>query len=257
MTGSVRLETNSGVATVQLDNVRHRNAMTYEMYQALPEMFEQIAADDSIRVVILRGAGTAAFSAGGDITEFSELRAPGEPARAYNRAVLGAERAIEACDLPTIAMIHGACVGGGCGLALAADLRIADTSLRMGITSARMGLAFGFESVRRLVDAVGRGTAARMLFSAVLLEADEARSERLVDLVYPVEQLEASTLELAHRIAGNSPVSVGSAKRFLRQIAQGTREESSEASRERDASFDSADYREGVTAFLERRSPKF
>lgn len=244
------------VATVALDNPRRRNAMTLDMYLQVPQIIAQVVADPRARVVVLRGGGDTAFSAGGDLTEFTTVRAPGESARRYNEAVLAAERSIERCPLPVIAAIQGSCVGGGCGLALAADVRIADPTAVFAVPAARLGLVFGLESVRRLVDTVGRAHAAGILFEAASIDATEALRIGLVNEVR-VSGFDQRVDDLARTVALLSSTSIQGAKRFLSAISTGQRVDDDVSVSIRAQSFSGADYHEGVRAFLERRAPQF
>ncbi|PJJ61502.1 enoyl-CoA hydratase/isomerase family protein [Compostimonas suwonensis] len=257
MTGTVRSVVDRGIATIEIDNRPVRNALDLGMYRLIARTIDGLSGDGRVRVVVVRGAGEEAFSAGGDISEFRETRAPGAPAISYNAAVATAERALESCPVPVIAQIHGACVGGGCGIALACDLRIADTRLRIGVTAARIGLVYGLESTRRLVDAVGRVRATRMLVTARLLTADEALSAGLVDEIHAPAALEGAVRTIAAEIASLSSTSIRGAKSMLRELAKGVREETPETVEVRNASFSGDDYVEGVQAFLARRAPRF
>ena len=139
-----------GIATVILNKPDSHNAISLEMYRRIPQVFAELDADPAIKVIVVRGAGTRSFASGADITEFEQVRGNGASAKAYNEQVAAAEHAVEGATKPTIAMVHGYCIGGGCGLALACDIRFADERSRFGITPAKLGLVYSLESTKRL-----------------------------------------------------------------------------------------------------------
>ena len=247
------------VSTVTLNRPEQRNAISYQMWLELADVFRQLDGDTETRVVVLRGAGDAAFSAGADIKDFEAHRGDGARAREYAAAAEGALLFLASCSRPTIAMIQGYCVGGGCELAIFADMRIAATGSKFGIPAARLGIVLGHREVRRLVALVGPGAAMHMLLSARTLEADEALRIGLVDAVVPVAELEGHIYALAEEIAGLAPLSHAGHKRVLASVLEDPSLVSL-SEEERDApfrAFDSEGYREGVRAFLEKRKPRF
>jgi enoyl-CoA hydratase/carnithine racemase len=153
------------VATLVLNRPDSHNAINLGMYQALPGVLAEIDADRSVKVLVVRGAGRRAFASGADISEFKQVRADAESAKEYNARVAAAEQALEGMSKPTIAMVHGYCIGGGCGLALACDLRFADEQASFAITPAKLGLVYSLESTKRLVDLVGPAQAKWVLMS--------------------------------------------------------------------------------------------
>ncbi|MDP3064149.1 MAG: enoyl-CoA hydratase-related protein [Chloroflexota bacterium] len=255
----IQLARRDSVTTVTLNRPEQRNAISYAMWLELADVFRQLDGDPETRVVVLRGAGEAAFSAGADIKDFEAHRSDGAKARQYSAAAEGAMQALAACSRPTIAMIQGYCVGGGCELALFADMRVAATGSKFGIPAARLGIVLGHREVRRLVALVGLGAAMHMLLIARTMSADEALRIGLVDAVVPVAELEGHTYALAEEIAGLAPLSHAGHKRVLASVLKDPSLAGLSAE-ERDApfrAFDSEDYREGVRAFLEKRKPRF
>ncbi|MGH3348951.1 MAG: enoyl-CoA hydratase-related protein, partial [Nocardioides sp.] len=233
------------------------NAIRLGMYEALPGLLAEIDADRSVKVLVVRGAGSKAFASGADISEFREVRANAESARSYNLRVEAAERALEGLSKPAIAMVHGHCIGGGCGLALACDLRFADENAGFAITPAKLGLVYSLESTRRLVSVVGTAQAKWILMSGQRVDAQRALQIGLADEVAAADDLEKLTYEFAELLCTRAQYSVRAAKRIVARIAGGQTEDDDETRELRNSSFDTDDYAEGVRAFLEKRRPSF
>ncbi len=246
-----------GTATVVLDRPQARNAITLEMYEALPGIVADLDVDPEVKVVVVRGAGAAAFAAGADIKEFRQVRADSTSARSYNERVAAAEGALAALSKPTVAMVHGYCIGGGCGLALACDLRLADDQARFGITPAKLGLVYSLESTKRLVDVVGPARAKWILMTGLQVPAEEALRIGLVERVVPADGLEDETAELVRLLSTRAQFSVRATKTVIGRILAGQTVDDAETTGLRTSSFDTDDYAEGVQAFLERRDPVF
>lgn len=251
------LQRSDGVATLTINREKVRNAISFEMFQRLPGLVAEVAADDQVKVLVVRGTGTRAFAAGADISEFQTLRADSAGARIYNEAVAGAEQALSSLPKPTIAMVHGFCIGGGCGVALACDIRLTDTNGKFGITPARLGLVYGLESTKRLIDVVGPAEARYILFSGRHVDAERALRTGLVNEVHAPDELEAATYTLAGEICERAQISVRSTKEIVALVLAGQTVDSEHTVDLRNSSFDSADYAEGVRAFLEKRQPRF
>jgi enoyl-CoA hydratase/carnithine racemase len=245
------------IATLTLNRPHARNAISFEMYKSLPGLLSEVEADIDIKVLIVRGAGEAAFAAGADIKEFRTLRADGAGARIYNAAVALAEHSIAGLSKPTIAMVHGFCIGGGCGLALACDFRIADTKSAFGITPARLGLVYSLESTKRLIDVVGPAEASFILFSGRHVDAARALRTGLANELHEPEDLVAATFALASEISQRAPLSLRRTKEIIQLIQMGQVSDDAHTIKLRNSSFDSLDYSEGVAAFLEKRPAKF
>jgi enoyl-CoA hydratase/carnithine racemase len=245
------------VATLRLNRPDSHNAIRLEMYEALPGLLKEIDADRSVKVLVVRGAGRKAFASGADISEFREVRANAESARSYNERVAAAERALEGLTKPTIAMVHGYCIGGGCGLALACDLRFADENARFAITPAKLGLVYSLESTKRLVDAVGAAQAKWILMSGRHVDARRAHQIGLADEVVPTDDLERLTYEFAELLCGRAQFSIRATKQIVGRIQAGQTEDDEESRELRNSSFDTEDYAEGVSAFLDKRRPQF
>jgi enoyl-CoA hydratase/carnithine racemase len=250
---------NKDVATLVLNRPDSHNAIRLGMYEALPDLLKELDADPTIKVIVFRGAGTKAFASGADISEFSEVRANKETAKSYNGRVAAAERAIEGTTKPTIAMIHGYCIGGGCGLALACDLRFADVRARFAITPAKLGLVYSLDSTKRLVDTVGASRAKWILMSGEQIKAERALQLGLVDELTAADgdELEQLTYGFAEVMCSRAQFSVRAAKAIVGRVLGGQTEDDDETRSIRDSSFDTEDYAEGVRAFLEKRPPQF
>ncbi|GAA0206873.1 enoyl-CoA hydratase-related protein [Saccharothrix mutabilis subsp. mutabilis] len=250
---TLRLDTSGPVATLTIDRPAKRNAMSYEMWSALPGLMAEVAAAPQVRVLVVRGGEH--FSAGADISEFSTLRAGAAGAARYSEAVHNGERAIASLGKPTIAAVDGFCVGGGCEIALACDLRIASSGARFGITPAKLGIVYNFTSTKQLVDVVGPAWAKQILFSGELIDAATALRIGLVNEVH--EDLDARVKELSEVIASRAQVSVRGAKQIVNRVTEGQVEEDAAVRALYDEAVHSAEYAEGVAAFLEKRTPRF
>jgi enoyl-CoA hydratase/carnithine racemase len=248
----LRLETAGPVATLTIDRPAKRNAMSFEMWSAIPGLLSSLGS--SARVLVIQGGEH--FSAGADISEFTTLRSGAEGATRYSDAVHAAERAIAMFDRPTIAVINGFCIGGGCEIALACDIRIAADDARFGITPAKLGIVYNFTSTKKLVEAVGPAWARQILFTGEIISASTALRIGLVNELHPAGELAGRAKELSSTIAGRSQVSLAGAKTIINMITDGRPEDSSVEDLYSSA-VQSADYAEGVRAFLEKRPPRF
>jgi enoyl-CoA hydratase/carnithine racemase len=246
------LETAGPVATLTIDRPAKRNAMSFEMWSAIPGLLASIPPD--ARVLVIQGGDH--FSAGADISEFESLRSGADGASRYGDVVHAAERAIALFDRPTIAVVNGVCVGGGCEIALACDTRIAADDARFGITPAKLGIVYSFTSTKRLVEAVGPAWARQILFTADILDAPTALRIGLVNELHPAAALADRARDLAATIASRSRVSLRGAKTIINRITDGLDEDPSVRALYVDA-VHSNDYAEGVRAFLEKRAPRF
>jgi len=239
-----------------IDNPARRNAVTLAMWQALPALVAALDAAPAVRVIVVRGAGEAAFVAGADIAEFETVRRDGPSAAAYEAANEAAFAALRAARKPTVAMIRGFCIGGGLGLAAAVDLRLAAADAQFAIPAARLGLAYPPAAIADIVRLVGPARAKELFFTARRLDAAEALAIGLVDQVIAVAELEAEAERLAATIADNAPLTLAAAKAAI-DVASGAVGDMARAAALAEACFGSADFAEGRAAFLERRRPRF
>ena len=259
MTDGIRLERRGSVATIIIDTPERRNAISYDGWLRLGRIARILAEDDDARVVVITGSGDEAFSAGADIKDFDKYRTDSEQARVYQAAFDAAVAAIESLAVPTVCKIKGYCVGGGCELTLAADVRVAADNARFGIPAARLGIVIGYEEMRRLVALVGPGRASYLLMSGRIVGVEEASSFGLVDRVIPLAEVDEYVAELAEEMSRLAPLSHSQHKQIMRRVTEAPLLDGLTAE-ERDlpfVNFDSADFDEGRRAFLERRSPVF
>ncbi len=246
----------SGIATVTLNRPGKRNAVSLAMWRRLGEIFAELGGREDVRVVILTGAG-GHFCAGADISEFSILRADSRSGRIYEAANEAASIALRDCRKPTIAAISGYGMGGGCALALASDLRVGDATTRMGIPAARLGIVYGELDCALLYRQVGLANAKRVLYSGRTFDAKDCAAIGLLDVVAADTALEGAHA-LAAEIADNAPLSLAGSKVVLEALATGsTQSRHAEIAAIIDGAMNSADYREGTRAFLEKRKPAF
>ena len=246
-----------GVAWLALRNRGRLNAVRYEMWEALAATVTELGDDPALRVLVLRGDGDEAFASGADITEFETRRKDAASAAVYERTTARAFAALGACERPIVAMIHGVCVGGGLAIAASADVRIAAADARFALPPARLGLGYHYDGVARLVGLVGPSAAADLIFSARQIDAEEARALGLVNQVVPRADLETVTARYAAGVAANAPLTIQAAKHAIAETQREGAPDVAAVERMIARCFESADYAEGVLAFLEKRRPRF
>ena len=257
-TDKLLVEVEDGIAVVTFNQPEKHNALSFSMQTALPPTLRSLQEDPAVRVVILTGAGDKAFISGADISEFGARRTSAEARAEFDRAGAESGAAWLGLEKPVIAMIRGYCMGGGLLTAMQADIRIAAEDSQFAIPAARLGVGYGFGGVQPLVALVGAGMAAEILFSARRLSAAEARQIGLVNRVVPVEDLRATTMELAQAIARNAPLTVAACKVAITQTRLSPeRRQLGHLAEMVEACFRSEDYREGQVAFAEKRTPRF
>lgn len=247
-----------GVGWLTFNQPEKRNALSLAMWDAIAMTAEDFAADPAVRVVVMKGAGGKAFVSGADISEFEKVRNDAAAEDEYNRRTSTAGEKLAALEKPLIAMIQGFCIGGGMGMALRADLRVASADSRFGIPAARLGVSYSQKAVERLVALVGPAKAKEVLFLGRHYSAADALAMGLVNQVVEPQELEATVMGMASEIARNAPLSIRASKATIDQVA------GDPAKRDRKvldvldrACFDSADYAEGRRAFMEKRPPVF
>ncbi len=253
---TLRLEKEGKIAHLLIDRPDKRNAFTQEMWELFPDLLADAMADDAVRVLMVHSSRKdSAFCAGADIGEFGTGSTDPEW-RARNQAAIGkVQHDLAQAEKPTIAVIDGDCIGGGCGIALACDMRIAGPAARFGITPAKLGLVYPLHDTKLLVDAIGPSQAKRILFTGQILPAEEALRIGLVTLM--ADDPYAESMALAETMATVSLHSQKMSKQIIRRILEGQADDDAESRALFDAAFESDDFREGVAAFLEKRKPEF
>ena len=258
MSGEIQVTRAASVATVALSNPAKLNALTVAMWRELAIVMHRLSADDELRCVVLRGAGTEAFAAGADIAEFASERNTAAQGKVYHRElVYGALRAVGECRHPTVAMIHGACAGGGLELACQCDLRLAGTSARFGVPINRLGFAIAWDELAALLPLVGRAVALEILVEGRMWSAEEAQAKGLLTRLVPDAELAAETAAAVQRIAAGAPLVARWHKQFIRRL---TPQPAPLSNAEIDANFDyfgTEDYRIGYDAFINKQKPRF
>jgi enoyl-CoA hydratase/carnithine racemase len=246
------------VGWITFNNPARRNAISLTMWEALLQIVRDFGSDESVRVIVLKGAGGKAFVSGADISEFEEKRATEADVKHYHDIAGEAGTRLQYVGKPTIAMIEGYCIGGGVSVALSCDVRIAAEGARFGVPAARLGLGYELDGVRKLVDVVGPAFAKEIFFTARQFTAQEALAMGLVNRVVEAERLESQVREYAAMIAANAPLTVASIKTIVGEYLK------DESARDEalcqqvvDRCFASEDYVEGRTAFMQKRTPAF
>ena len=256
MSDPVYMERDGAIVTVVLNSSEKLNAMSFCMWTRLGEIMRELDADESLRCVVLRGAGDKAFAAGADISEFETARTNSKVAKGYGDKIEGTMRAVQNSRHPTLAMIHGVCVGGGLEVASQCDLRICGESSRFGIPINKLGLVVGYGEMGALIDLVGRACALEILLEGRVFGAAEAKEKGLVNRVVADDKVEEEAMAAARRIAAGAPLVARWHKKFARRLADPRA--LTEAERDEGyACFDTEDYRIGFKAFLAKQKPKF
>jgi len=253
----LRITVEAPVGWLVIDHPERRNAVSLSMWKALPALVAALDADPVVRVIVLAGGGEQAFVSGADIAEFAEVRRDAASARAYEDTNEAAFAALRQAAKPTLAMIRGACFGGGVGLAAACDLRIAADDAVFSIPAAKLGIAYPPPAIADVVALVGASRAKDLFFTARRLDAAEALSIGLVDRVVPAASLRDETLALAATIAGNAPLTLAAAKTAIAAAVTADPAAAERARAAAEACFSSADFAEGRDAFLAKRTPRF
>jgi enoyl-CoA hydratase/carnithine racemase len=238
------------------NNPARRNAVSLQMWAAIPLILDRFEADPAVRVIVLRGEGDKAFVAGADISQFEEQRASRDAVAHYESVAAEAARRLESTDKPTIAMIRGWCIGGGVGLAADCDLRIAAEDARFGIPAARLGLGYGPAGVKRLMDLVGPANTREIFYTARHFTAAELHAMGFVSPVTPADELEPTVRATAALIADNAPLTLKALKRTVAELLRPAPDLAACEQLVQDC-FASADYIEGRRAFMEKRKPVF
>jgi enoyl-CoA hydratase/carnithine racemase len=256
MTGRLIEKKDGAVGWLIFNNPERRNAVSLDMWQAIPSVLEDFEKDSNIRVVVLAGAGDKAFVSGADISQFEKQRSSEEAVKRYEEIGEAAQATLAACEKPVIAMIRGYCLGGGLNIANSCDLRVAAEDARFGIPAAKMGLGYRASSMKKLVDTVGAPFAREIMITARQFNAAEALRMGLVHHVVPVSELESFTKRFCDDIAANAPLTIRAAKRIIREVSNKDYDAAACDAWVKEC-FASEDYAEGRRAFMEKRKPQF
>jgi enoyl-CoA hydratase len=256
MSGEILLERDGGIATVTLSNPERLNALDKTMWMGLGAAMRELDADDGLRCVVLRGAGDKAFAAGADIAEFHAERANSKQAKKYSQDGIGWMRSVFECRHPTVALIQGACVGGGLLVASQCDLRICNESARFGVPVKNLGLTESYDELQAMMRVIGPAASLEILLEGRIWGAREAYEKGLVARVVADADAVKEAYATARRIADGAPLVARWHKKFIRRLLD-PRPLTAEERDEGYACFDTEDFREGVAAFLGKRKPQF
>ena len=255
---SIEYSSTGGVAILTINQPAKMNAMTYDMWLAVPECIARAEADREVRVIVITGAGEKAFCAGADISQFGEKRTGEEAVKAYEMAVTAGMKAISDAKKPTVARIRGFAFGGGMALAMCTDLRSASDNSKFRIPAARLGLGYAFSNIEALVHRIGLGPTSDLLLTARIVDGTEAQRLGIVNKMWTGDVFEAEADAYIGAIAGNAPLTLAAVKKALTETAKAQGDRDRKAVDELVATcFRSADYKEGQAAFKEKRAPQF
>jgi enoyl-CoA hydratase len=247
-----------GIGWLTFNNPDRLNAVSMEMWQGVADAMNDFAADDEVRVAVLDGAGDKAFVSGADISEFAKNRGSAAAEENYRAVSASAHQAMASFEKPLLAMIKGYCIGGGVAVSLAADIRIAAEGSVFSVPAARLGLGYAFPGLNTLVGLVGPAMAKEIFFTARKYTADEALAMGLINRVVPLQELESTVKDYARMIAENAPLTIRAAKATVAEVLKDPERRDLDALDVKiKACFDSADFKEGRTAFMEKRKPNF
>jgi enoyl-CoA hydratase len=253
------LEKDGPLGWIIFNQPEKRNAVSQEMWQLMPDYIQDLDADDAIRVVILRGAGERAFVAGADISQFKDRRRNAADEAEYSKISARGQESLGHLSKPLLAMIHGYCVGGGVGIAIACDMRLAADDARFGIPAARLGLGYHYNGMEKLMKLIGPAYTKEIFFTARTdFSAQDALRMGLVNQVIPKAELASFTRNYALTMAQNAPLTLRSAKANVEQLLRPPEQRDLAMLEKMIADcFNSQDYQEGVKAFSEKRRPQF
>jgi enoyl-CoA hydratase/carnithine racemase len=256
--GKILQGADAGIGIITFNNPEKRNAMSLEMWEGLGAALIELRDDPNVHVVILTGAGDKAFVSGADISQFEETRHNAAASEAYSKRSEAQRALLASYPKPTIACIRGFCIGGGMQVAMLTDIRIASGSSQFGIPAAKLGIAYGYDGLRHLVSLVGPSQARLIMYTGMRIDSAEALRIGLVDRVLADAELWDATMEIARTISGNAPLAVKAAKITIAEVLKDeSRRDMAAIEQIGKACMDSADFREGRTAFMEKRKPRF
>ena len=256
--GKILQSVTDGVGVITFNNPAKRNAMSLDMWEGLGSALIELRDNDDVRVVIMVGAGDKAFVSGADISQFEKVRHNAAASEEYSKKSEAQRALLANYPKPIIACIRGFCLGGGMQVAMAADIRIASDNSQFGIPAAKLGIAYGYDGLRHLVSLVGPSWARLIMYTGMKIDSAEALRIGLVDRVSPDAELWDATVEIARTISGNAPLAIKAAKITIAQVVKDPDKRDMNAIKQVGTDcMDSADFREGRQAFMEKRKPKF
>ncbi len=254
----VWMDADNTTLQIRFNNPARHNALSVDMWEAVPPLLAQAQVDERVRLVVFSGAGEKAFVSGADISQFEDMRAAKEAVTRYEHMAEEALMSIKNFPKPTLACIRGYCIGGGVNVAISCDLRIASSDAVFSVPAARLGLGYRYSAMKNLVDLVGEGTAKDLFFTARRIDAAEAKSLGLISRVCASDQLDALLAEYTQALAANAPLTIQAAKAITAQILKPSPELDMALCQQLiRGCFESADYAEGRKAFMEKRKPVF
>ncbi len=246
------------VGLIVINNPERRNAISLEMWEGISEAFDIFAKEASVRCIVMSGAGEKAFASGADISQFKERRSDAASAESYAKISVAGRKKILNCEKPLIAKIRGFCMGGGLGIALATDIRIASKDSQFGVPAARLSIAYDRVNLGNLVNLVGPSKAKEILLTAKRYTAEEAMEMGLINACVPIEELDSAVADMTDRISENAPLSMLASKLTINELMKDEAEFNGKLVEEMTrACFNSSDYQEGQDAFLNKRKPIF
>jgi len=256
--GKILKHVTDGVGVITFNNPDKRNAMSLEMWEGFGGALTALRDDETVRVVILRGAGGQAFVSGADISQFEKTRHNAAASEEYAKRSAAQRALLADFPKPTIACIEGFCLGGGMQIAMLADIRLAAHGSQFGIPAARLGIAYGYDGLKHLVSLVGPSWARLLMYTGMRIDSAEALRIGLVERLFPIDELWGETMTIAQAISENAPLAIKAAKITIAQVLKDESQRDTEAIKAiGHACMDSADFREGRQAFMEKRKPKF
>ena len=256
--GKILQSVDDGVGVITFNNPQKRNAMSLEMWEGLGNALTELRDDPAVRVVVLVGAGDKAFVSGADISQFEKTRHNAQASEEYSRRSEAQRALLASYPKPTIACIRGFCLGGGMQVAMLTDIRFAAENSQFGIPAAKLGIAYGYDGLKHLVSLVGPSWARLIMYTGMRIDSAEALRIGLVDRVLADGELWNATMEVARAISGNAPLAIQAAKITIAQVLKDPDKRDMEAVKAiGTACMDSEDFREGRTAFMEKRKPRF
>ena len=258
LTERIIAEKQGPIGWLTFNNPARRNAISIDMWEAIPEVLDRFEQDAEIRVIVLKGEGDKAFVSGADVSQYEKQRSTAEGIQHYEEIASRVQDRLQGCDKVLVAMIRGYCLGAGINISLCCDLRIAAEDARLGIPAAKLGLGYRTSSLKNLVDTVGPAYAREVLVTGRQFNAEEAKAMGLVHRVAPVAELEPLVLEYCAMISENAPLTIRASKRIVRELLKSSAAFDAQACAALvKQCFDSQDYIEGRRAFMEKRKPVF